>query len=327
MDFTLSDLPVRVGREGKTRRLGLELEFAGIELQEAVRIVCAVTGGQSKQAHLYRYLVEADEGTYTIELDTRWADPDFVAAFAKDLPDAIRDDVVSGITEAAGNLLHAILPLELVCPPVPYDEADIVLPLARALAEAGALGTAHSAFSGFGMHYNIEVARLEVSYLLAITRAYLLLSFWLRRESRVSLIRHFQLYIEPFSEAYKRHVLQIDYAPSLEDFMDDHMRFNPTRNMELDLLPIFATLDEARVNAALPGIKNSARPTFHWRLPNCRIDEPDWHPLQDWERWVMVERLAADDELLTEFARKYLSDGPTTELEAQIRRTLDLLQL
>ena len=198
-------------------------------------------------------------------------------------------------------------------------------PIGTALADAGALGTAYSAFAGFGMHLNIEVARLDVSHLLAVTKAYLLLDFWLRRESRVALVRQLQHYIQPFPEAYKKHVLQPDYAPALDTFMDDYMRFNPTRNMELDLLPVFALIDPKRVDHALPGVKNSARPTFHWRLPNCRIDEPEWEPGQDWERWVAVERLASDDDQLNQLAQACQRDGPVTEFHARLRRFLDML--
>lgn len=37
-----------------------------------------------------------------------------------------------------------------------------------------------------------------------------------------------------------------------------------------------------------------ARPAYHYRLPNCLIDEPDWRLAREWNTWVAVERLAAD---------------------------------
>ena len=42
----------------------------------------------------------------------------------------------------------------------------------------------------------------------------------------------------------------------------------------------------------------SARPTFHYRLPNCRVDEPDWRIAHEWNAWVTVEALAADEDAL-----------------------------
>jgi hypothetical protein len=52
------------------------------------------------------------------------------------------------------------------------------------------------------------------------------------------------------------------------------------------------------------------RPTFHYRLPDCRIDEPGWRPSVDWNRWVAVERLAEDPERLGELAADRLAEVP-----------------
>lgn len=326
LNRAIADLPERHNRDGQLRKVGVELEFGGLSPEQAAAIVGRVLNASVEQVDPFRHKIPTQHGRFTVELDTRWAHPDFVADFAGDLPEDIREDVVKGISQAAGTVLSNVFPVELVCPPVPYDQLAILRPIGTGLADAGALGTAHSAFSGFGMHLNVEVARLEVDHLLAVTRAYLLLDFWLRRESRIALVRQLQHYIQPFPEAYKRHVLAPDYAPDLATFMDDHMRLNPTRNMELDLLPIFAVIDPARVAAALPGIKNSPRPTFHWRLPNCRIDEPEWEPGQDWERWVTVETLAMDAAQLDHLAQAYLRDGPATEFQAQMRRFFDIVR-
>ncbi len=322
----IADLPNSNNAQGEIRKVGVEVEFGGLLPAQAARVVAREFGVEPVQLDPFRYEVSTTHGRFVIELDTRWAHPDFVSTFASDLPEDIRKDVAKGISQAAGAMLSGVFPVEIVCPPIPYKELNILRPLSASLADAGALGTAHSAFSGFGMHLNVEVAALSVDHLLAVTRAYLLLDFWLRRESRLALVRQLQHYIQPFPEAYKRNVLSPEYEPDLRTFMDDYMRFNPTRNMELDLLPIFAFIDRARVEAALPGIKNSPRPTFHWRLPNCRIDEPEWEPAQDWDRWVAVETLAADAPQLDHLARAYLRDGPATEFQAQLRRFFDLLR-
>lgn len=327
-DSQTPPLPRPETADGEMRRVGVELEFSGLDCPTTAAVVARASGGLARQRSPYRYSVEADEGTYEIELDTRWADPDHVEAYAGDLPDALRADVADGVSRAAGTLLSAVMPVELVCPPIPHDRLRAVIgPVRRALAAAGALGTRHSAFSGFGMHLNVEVAAAEVEHLLSVMRAYVLLDFWLRRESRLALIRHARSYVEPFPEAYKQHILAPDYEPDMPRFMDDHMRFNPTRDMELDLLPVFAAIDPDRVRSTLPDEKNSARPAFHWRLPNCRIDEPDWAPVQDWERWVTVERLAVDRDRLGSLAEAYLSTGPRNEFEARMRRFMDLIGL
>ena len=62
----------------------------------------------------------------------------------------------------------------------------------------------------------------------------------------------------------------------------------------------FDTIDEARVTAALgdDAAAVKARPTWHYRLPDCRIDEDDWSLAQVWNRWRLVECVAADPALL-----------------------------
>ena len=38
------------------------------------------------------------------------------------------------------------------------------------------------------------------------------------------------------------------------------------------------------------------RPTFHYRVPDSRVDEPGWTLTEEWNRWVEVELLAEDSE-------------------------------
>jgi hypothetical protein len=52
------------------------------------------------------------------------------------------------------------------------------------------------------------------------------------------------------------------------------------------------------------------RPAFHYRLPNCMIDEPEWTVAREWNTWVAVERLAADPGRLGALSREYMrADG------------------
>jgi hypothetical protein len=90
-------------------------------------------------------------------------------------------------------------------------------------------------------------------------------------------------------------------------FIDDYLAFNPTRNRDLDLLPLLHYFDETRVRAVLPNEKINGRPTFHYRLPDARLSDPGWSIAPDWNRWVCVERLAADRERLDAFGAAFLS--------------------
>ena len=54
--------------------------------------------------------------------------------------------------------------------------------------------------------------------------------------------------------------------------------------------------DRAAQKLDLAGVKG--RPTYHLRLPDCRIDEADWSLALEWNRWVWVERIAEDAPLM-----------------------------
>jgi hypothetical protein len=49
-----------------------------------------------------------------------------------------------------------------------------------------------------------------------------------------------------------------------------------------------------------------ARPTFHYRLPNCDIDNPAWGIYLSWNRWCQVEELAADSDRLRDVCLAYV---------------------
>ncbi len=85
------------------------------------------------------------------------------------------------------------------------------------------------------------------------------------------------------------------YRPGMERLIDDYLAQNPTRNRALDLLPAMAYADPARVLARVgrPDLVKP-RPAYHYRLPNSLVGDPVWTIAAEWNRWVQVERLAAD---------------------------------
>lgn len=318
--------PVPRNAEGAERRVGVELEFGGIGAVEAAEALARAVGGGIERRSAHEYVVESPTlGRFRVELDTRWAHPDFVARHLEDLPEDWRQGLDVQIADLVGQLASTVMPVEIVAPPVPWPALGFLADVNAALAAAGARGTAHSAFAGFGMHFNVEVVSLAPDDLLATLRAYVVLAAWLRRESRLATIRQLQSYVDPLSNAYARFVLRPGYAPDATTLIRDHVAFNPGRDYELDMLPVFAAIDADLVARLLPKVKNAARPAYHWRLPDCRVDEPGWDPLEDWARWVEVERLAADRDLLAREARAFLEGGPQSELEARLARIRDAL--
>ncbi|MEM6973634.1 MAG: amidoligase family protein [Pseudomonadota bacterium] len=322
--------PVPLNAAGVKRQVGVELEFGGIDAITAATTLAEALPGTLITQSSHQFTIEAEAGSFRVELDARWSHPGFVKTHLDELPetllerlgDALGAGIETRIAEAVGAVAGIVMPVEVVAPPIPWDRLETLTPITEALARAGALGTRHSALAGFGMHLNIEVVSLAPDYLLSVLRAYVILATSLRRKSRLDPVRYVQSYIDPFPLAYARHILQPGYRPDAEQLIRDHIAFNPSRNYELDMLPIFAAIDADLVAELLPGEKNAGRPTFHWRLPDCRLDEPGWDLRQDWARWVAVERLAADPGLLAEEGERFLLTGPMTEAEARVNRLL-----
>ena len=63
------------------------------------------------------------------------------------------------------------------------------------------------------------------------------------------------------------------------------------------------------MRAKLPYEKIAARPVFHYRLPQAHSGAAGWSIAPDWNRWVAVERLAADGKRLAEAAKAWRAGG------------------
>ena len=315
---TVADQPVSFDEppwtqtpQGELRQVGVELEMAGIQPEIVAKAVQNNLGGRivRDSAFLTR-VVETEFGEFGIELDadllTSRKYQEHLAGLGIDLGEGTtRDQIESFISRVAG----LIVPLELVGPPVPWTELGRLDEIRRRLHKAGAKGTHGSPFYAFGLQLNIEAASLEVDHLLSMLRAFLLKYEWLLERLDIDLARRVSPYVQSYPEDYVTHVLNTDYRPDIETLIDDFLNYTPTRNRPLDLLPLFAYIDENRVMAA-PVEKEliKPRPAFHYRLPNCLVDEPDWNLAVPWNDWIEVERLAADPDGLEKACRDRLAD-------------------
>jgi len=93
---------------------------------------------------------------------------------------------------------------------------------------------------------------------------------WLWRAIDPDTTRRLLNFAEPFPDEYVRLLAGESYWPDESALIDDYVRLNPTRNRDLDMLPLLAFLDEDRVRSKLPDEKINPRPTFHYRLPDMR---------------------------------------------------------
>ncbi|MGM0701360.1 MAG: amidoligase family protein [Pseudomonadota bacterium] len=302
--------------EGESRNVGVEIEFAGLPPWETAELVRGCFGGTIHEISPHRLrVVETRWGDFLVELDTQYAHPD-----EKVLHDApkrdtewerqrhqMRVDFHSKTRELIGDVVTGLVPTEIVCPPVPWDELGSLDALFAALFARGAKGTDASLLYGFGLHLNPEVASLDVAHIVDQLRAYLLLAEWLREEIDIDITREVLPHANPFPKDYALKVLDPDYAPSLDDFIADYIEFNPTRNRELDLYPLLAYLRPDYPHELFSDKLVKPRPTFHYRLPNAQLSQRGWGAVTEWNRWVIVERLAADKAALHERAARYVS--------------------
>ncbi|QJQ96218.1 MULTISPECIES: amidoligase family protein [Halomonadaceae] len=323
--------PVSSNHEGNTRRVGVEIEFAGISPTDAAHLVCMQFGGQISVLGPHRMKVEGTRwGSFHIELDSQYVHPD---AKVIDKPlgsDAqwrrqrhqIRVDLHNKTRELIGEVVAGLVPTEIVCPPVPWNELDELDVLFDALRVHGAKGTDASLLYGFGLHLNPEVPSFEIDTILAYLRAYLLLGEWLRHEIDVDITREVLPHANPFPKVYALKVFDPAYRPDLDTLIGDYIEHNPTRNRELDLFPLFAYLRPGFPHPVMRNALVKPRPTFHYRLPNAQLSNPAWGAAMEWNLWLEVERLAADTPRLEEQARHYLDH----HLQSPLTRWLDRMR-
>ena len=298
--------PAPDNREGASRRVGVELEFAGIAPADAARTVAAVLEATPRETGPGAWEVDGPGGTWEIYRDS-----------------ALRK------TERGRMLVDlaaSVIPVEAVAPPLPLAELPRVEAAATALREAGASGTHDGALLGLGMHLNVEARSTEARDLVPVLRAYALIEDSLRAADPIDLARRALPFVDPFPSAFATAAAagaDWDFAAMADAYLDH----NPTRNRGLDVLPILKLVDAARVEAALGSeIKIGARPAWHYRLPDCRIDEPDWSVAREWGRWLLVEEVADRPRLLEALAAARLEfDDQLLALPGEWRKRSDAI--
>lgn len=292
--------PKSTNDAGEPRRIGIEIEFGGLDLDRAAELVEQIFGGRIERPSPHvRAVTGTGIGDFKIELDAQLVHPKSEA-----------DDFEKKAKEIIGDLSSGFVPTEIVGPPAPLDALPDFDRLIDALRGAGAEGTEDGLSYAFGLQLNPEAASLKAADILSVLQAYVLMSPLLRRRIRVDPLRWLLPYVDPFPADYARRILARGYAPDLGQLIDDYIADNPTRNRELDMLPLFAHLDEDRVRARLDDPLIKARPTYHYRLPNTNLADPEWGVITEWNRWIIVERLAAAENRRRQLADTYLQRNP-----------------
>ena len=288
---------------GHDRRVGVEIEFANVSVLETASLIEELYKGEQRVESEHRVTVENTVfGTFTVELDWQGIHKTTIQPGN----DPIKTELDKVTRTAIGHAASLVVPTEIVCPPIPWRDLDALDSLFDRLRLAGAQGTEEAAFYGFGLHLNPEVAEETVDYILRHLRAYSILEDWLRDRIEIDLTRQILPHVAPFPAEYVRQILAENYSPDLVTLMRDYISSNPTRNRGLDMLPLFRHLNEKTLMSSLDDASLvKGRPTFHYRLPNAQLSNRNWRAVTEWNRWLEVEKLAADPSRLNEWGAIY----------------------
>lgn len=289
--------PLTTTDAGEMRRVGFEIEFTGLTIGDATTILQRTFGGELEQKSAVEYELNTPQyGKFKVELD--WEYLKNTALEAK-----LNDEGHEWV-DFLHNIALSVVPLEIVTPPFPLDKLNELDKLIPALRDAGAKGTDDSVIAAFGVHINPEIPSLDVCTVHAYLKSFALLQWSLNKAHDVNVSRKISPYIQLYSEQYIEQLIDKDYQ-DINALIDDYLAYNPSRNRALDMLPLFACIDEERVNRVVKDSKINQRPTFHYRLPDCLIENSNWSFATSWNIWHLVEILAADTSALAMLSRRF----------------------
>ena len=294
--------------QGTIRSVGFEIEFAGLGIQQSAEIIASLYGGNIQKNHRHHVEVTDSElGDFRVELDARilrkMAQEDVFDTSDLDLDEK---PFRKSLEKIVDKLAMSVVPVEVVMPPVPVDKLHKLEELRQALQQNKAEGTGASFVHAFGMHINIEAPDLKAQTLRKYLQAFMLMYPWLLSRLDIDISRRISPFVDPFPEKYVRNILNVDYQPDVNRLIADYLEHNPTRNRPLDMMPIFGMVNKELVEPVMEGEKNDPRPTFHYRLPNSRVDDDKWRFEEEWNYWMAVETLVNNTEMLRKLSRLYL---------------------
>ncbi len=170
-------LPLTRNADGQERRVGFEIEYAGVDIDTSAAIVEQIAGGRLERTNPFHYdLVDTAFGDFVIEIDAAILHEQ---AYEKYLTQAGIDldslDLRGPLEKLLRSLATIVVPHEIVTPPLPLSRMELIDDVRAELVAAEARGTSESVLYGFGVHINPELPATDADTLLAFMRAYGLL--------------------------------------------------------------------------------------------------------------------------------------------------------
>src|SRR5690606_18854107 len=91
--------------------------------------------------------------------------------------------------EAVARLGSNLIPLEVISPPLPLSDLELVNELVAVLRAAGAKGTSDSVVNAFGLQFNPEVPATDAVTIKHCLQAFVCLYDWLAPRACSDLLR------------------------------------------------------------------------------------------------------------------------------------------
>lgn len=307
MEHEFKTPPIKTNPAGKERTVGFEIEFTGVEMEDVAAIISGLFGGTVKKSSGFEFSIKDTRfGDFGLELDAQLLREKKYEKFLKNIGiDLSAFEDQEGIEDSLKDLASSVVPYEIITPPIPLSNIPELTKLIDELRKMKAKGTGSSFVYAFGLHINPEIPDQSTESILNHLRAFVLLESWIRKKSEIDMSRRLTPYINKYEADYVKYILNPEYKPSQSELIRDYFKFGNTRNRPLDLQPLFMHLDHELTSTHIHDTLTNSRPTYHYRLPNCSLEDETWTLAAEWNRWVLVEKMADHQEDLKKFSRLY----------------------
>lgn len=300
--------PKTTNTTGEERAVGFEFEFTGVEMDDVAAMISSLYGGEIRQLSTFEFqILNTKFGDFGLELDAQLIREKKYEKFLKNIGidlDAYENQ--EGFEDSLKELASSVVPYEIITPPIPLSKISEMTEMVGELRKRKAKGTGSSFVYAFGLHINPEIPDLSTESILNHLRAFILFEPWIRNKSAIDVSRRLTPFINKFENEYIKLILNSDYRPSQTGFIKDYFAYGNNRNRPLDMQPLFMYLDSELTSTLIEDTLTSSRPTFHYRLPNCSLEDETWTLAAEWNRWVLVEKLAADRDQMDQLTTAYL---------------------
>ncbi|MEO0703803.1 MAG: amidoligase family protein [Pseudomonadota bacterium] len=295
-DTRFQPLPRPETPQGDPRKVGVEIEFGGLTEEVTATLAARHLGGRIVRDGPHCVTVkDTSIGTVKIVLDT-----------------ALRKHGGNPLVDAGLDAARGLIPIEIVTEPLDHRGLMRLDAFREALRQAHATGTDDGALLGFGVHFNVEVIATDHPYTQNTVLAFALIEDWLRQLMPIDMTRRLMPFVNPWPRAFLQGLVEAGPSPDFETVRTLYATHCNSRNHALDLLPIYKHSDPATFDTLFPKQTNTkGRPAFHYRLPDCRIEDHTWSLAKEWQRWWIVEMLADTPDMLAVLCTAFAKRDPS----------------